>query len=93
MDRATPVRIGVAETLDFAQPQALCDFVLEEAFSRTIGLHPLAIDDELRDSALSCSSDDFFGRPWCTFNIDFVERNVMEAEKALGFAAVSAPQS
>jgi hypothetical protein len=53
----------------------------------------LAIDDELRNSALSRPPDNFFGGAGCAFNIDLLVVDVVPLEEAPGFAAISAPES
>ncbi len=57
-----------------------------------IGLHPFAVDDELRDGALAGAFHHFLGRAGSRFDIDFFELDVVLGQEALGFAAVGTPE-
>ena len=71
--------------------EELGHFVVEEAIAGFVGLHPLAVDDELRDGSLAGVLDDELGGPWCVLDVDLFEGDVVGGEEALRFAAVTAP--
>ena len=66
-------------------------FVVKETFSRGIGLHPFAVNNELRDGAFARACDDFIRRARRSLDIDLCVSNVVFGQKALGFAAIRAP--
>src|SRR5581483_10967412 len=67
-------------------------FLVKKACRRVVWLHPLAIDDELRDGTFASAADDFLGRTRSGFDINFFEWYVVPLEEALGFAAVTTPE-
>jgi len=71
--------------------EAIGHFLIEEAATGAVGLHPFAIDDELRDGALADVAKDLFGGAGCFFDVNFGVGNAVLFEEALGFAAVAAP--
>ena len=72
--------------------QALGHGVVKKAFAGRVGLHPFAIDDELRDGSLSGMANDFVGGSGSLLNVNFAVRDFVAIEEALGFAAVRAPE-
>jgi hypothetical protein len=72
-------------------PEQHGHFLIEEATAGLIGLHPFAVDDELRDGALTGVRDHFLRRAGRGLNIDLGMGNVVALEKAFGFTAVGAP--
>src|SRR5580698_7022682 len=64
---------------------------MEEAASGPVGLHPLAVDDILRNRALADMLQYLFDGAWRGFDVDFGVGNPVLVEKALGFAAIAAP--
>jgi hypothetical protein len=86
------VKFGYYDFLGFLDPQALGHFLVQEPFSLPVGLHPFAVNDELRDGSLARPLDHFVGGAGRAFDIDLVEGDVVLFEKALGFAAVRAPK-
>ena len=72
--------------------QALGHLLIEEPLARAVGLHPLAVNDELRDGAFAGTSDDFVGRARSGFNINILEWDVITLQEALGYATVRAPE-
>jgi len=85
------VRPYIAQ-LGLFNSQEFRHFVVQEPFSGTIGLQPMAIDYELWDSTLSGTADDFLGSARSNFNIDLFVRDVVLRQKTLGLAAIRAPE-
>jgi hypothetical protein len=77
--------------LDLPNSKPFGHFVVKETFSRSIGLHPYAVNHELRDGAFARACDDFFRRARRSLDIDLFVGNVVFGQKALGFAAIRAP--
>ena len=71
--------------------QALGHFFVEKAFALPVGLDPFAVNDELRDGALTGALDYFVGGSGRVFDIDFVEWDAVLLQEAFGFATVRAP--
>lgn len=61
--------------------------------AETIGLDPLAVNDELRDGAFAGAFDDFFGGAGRGLNINVSKRDVVLLQKPLGDAAIGTPKS
>lgn len=59
-------------------------FFVKEAFAGTVGLHPAAIDDDLRDRALAGLPNDLLGSTGSGLDVDLLIRDVVLLEKALG---------
>jgi hypothetical protein len=80
---------GPANWLNYSRvmPRRSDSFV-QEALTRLIGLHPLAIDNHLRDSSFASAPDNFFRRARGALNINFPVADVVFLKEALGFAAV-----
>src|SRR5947209_20588867 len=74
------------------QAQAFRGFLVQEPFSRTVGLEPFAVDDKLRDGALAGAADDFLGGAGSGFDVDLLVGDLMLVEETLGDAAVGAPE-
>ena len=66
-------------------------FLVEEAFAGAVGLDPGAVDDELRDGALSGVADDFGGGAGDGLDIDLLVGDLVLIEEALGDTAVGTP--
>ena len=66
-------------------------FLVQKSVTRTVRLDPFAIEDELGDGALAGVGDDEVCRAWGGLDVDFLERDVVRGEEALGFAAVATP--
>ena len=71
--------------------EELGHLVVEEAEAGAVGLNPFAVDDELRDGALTYVGQDEVGGAGGVFDIDLLEGDVVRVEEALCFAAVAAP--
>src|SRR5437763_2544352 len=74
------------------QAEPFRHFLVEKAFSRTVGLEPFAVDDKLRDGALAGATDDFLGGAGSGFDVDLLIGELVLVEEALGDAAVGAPE-
>src|SRR5436305_3475565 len=74
------------------QAEPFRHFLIEKAFSRTVGLEPFAVDDKLRDGALAGATDDFLGGAGSGFDVDLLIGELVLVEEALGDAAVGAPE-
>jgi hypothetical protein len=68
--------------------EAFRHLFVQEALTWLIGLHPLAIDNHLRDSSFASAPDNFFRRAGRALNINFPVADVVFLKEALGFAAV-----
>jgi hypothetical protein len=79
--------------LELFDAQALGHFVIQEAFAGPVRLHPFAVNDELRDGTFTGLLDHFVGGAWGVFDIDLFEDDIVLLQKALGFAAVRAPNA
>jgi len=79
-------RLGIRDA------QSLRHFVVEKSLPGPVGLHPLSIDDKLRDRALARVADHFLRGPRGSLDVDLFEGDVVLGEKALGLAAVRAPK-
>jgi hypothetical protein len=77
-----------AVTASALNTQKLFHLLIKEALSGTVGLHPVAIDYELRDCPFARVLDDLFGSPGRGLNIDFLVGDVVLREEPFGFAAV-----
>ena len=66
--------------------------LIEKSLAGTVRLDPFAVDDELRDSALSNLPDQLFRRTRRGRNVDLFIGDVVLVEEAFGFAAVWAPE-
>ena len=64
---------------------------MEEAAAGAIGLNPPAVEDELRDGALTGVSDDLGCGAWGGFDVDLGVGDGMVSEETLGLAAVATP--
>jgi hypothetical protein len=92
--QAPPLAISLfSSLLGLFYAQALSHFLVQEAFAGPVRLHPLAVNDELRDGAFTRLLDYFVSGSGRVFNIDFTERDFMALEKALGFPAVWTPEA
>ena len=78
--------------LPVGNPQPLSHFVVKHAFAGAVGLEPFAVDDQLRDGALTGAADDFVGSAGGSFDIDIGVGKVVLFEKAPGSPAVGAPE-
>src|SRR5664279_305422 len=67
--------------------------LVQEAFSRPVRLHPLAVDYELRDRPLSYIPYNLFCCAWRDLDIHFPKGNLMFLEKPLCHSAIGAPAS
>ena len=67
--------------------------LVQEAFSRPIRLHPLAVDYELRDRPLSDIPYKLIRCAWRGLDINFPKGNVMFLEEPLCYSAIGAPVS
>jgi hypothetical protein len=85
------VREGYEYNLRLSKTQAFGHFVVEKPFSWRVGLHPFAVDYKLWDGALAGSLYDFIHRTGRGFDVYFFVRDVVLGQKALGFAAIGAP--
>ena len=72
--------------------QQLAHLFVKEALAGTVRLHPLAIDDKLRNGALAGALDDLRRRAGCRLDVDFLVGDVVLLEEALGRAAVRTPR-
>jgi hypothetical protein len=66
-------------------------FLVKKPFSHAIGLDPFAVDHKLRDSALAGVLHDIVRRAGRALDVNFVEREVVLFQEALGLAAVRTP--
>ena len=66
---------------------------MQKALAGTVGLDPLAVEDELRNGSLAYLADDLLGGAWNTFNIDLGVGNLVFLKETFGFAAIAAPGS
>jgi hypothetical protein len=66
-------------------------FLVKEPFSQTVGLDPFAIDHKLRDGAFARVFHNFVCGAGRTLNVDFLEKQIVFFQEALGLAAVGAP--
>jgi hypothetical protein len=74
--------------------QALGHLFVEEAFALAVGLHPFAVNDELGDGATSRPPPERRGTKWSSrLANDFLERQVVLLQEALGQATVRTPES
>lgn len=73
-------------------PESPGHFFVEKSFPRAIGLHPLAIDDELWDGPLPCLADYFVGSAGRGLNINFAVRNAVFVEEALRLSTIRTPK-
>ena len=64
---------------------------MQKALSGFVGLHPLAIDDELRDGALANIAKNLVSGARGVLDINLFVRNLVLSEKTLCFAAIAAP--
>ena len=76
----------------FIHAKQLCHFPISEAFSGNVGLHPSAINDELRNRTLAGALDHFLCGPGCLFNVDLMVGNVVLGEPAFCDMAIAAPR-
>ena len=88
-DRTTQ-RAASALLLLHAQQRA--HFFVEETLPGTIGLDPLAVNDELRNRTLADVFYEFVRCARSALDIDFVEGEVVLFQKALGFATIATPE-
>jgi hypothetical protein len=73
--------------------QAFSHFFVEETLAGAVRLNPFAINHKLRDGALAGAGDDFFGSAGGGLDVDFMEGDAVVFQKALGHAALGAPES
>ena len=66
-------------------------FFVEESAAGFVGLDPLAVEDELGDGSLAYVGEDEVGGAGGALDVDLGVGDLVTIEKALGFAAVSAP--
>lgn len=66
---------------------------MQEAPTGNVGLDPLAIQHELRDSSLAGPLDYFLGGAGNFFNVHFFVGNLMLRQPALSDVAITAPWS
>ena len=64
---------------------------MQKTTAGTVGLYPLAVEDELGDGALADVLFDFIGGAGGGLDVDFGEGDVVGGEEALRLAAVAAP--
>lgn len=75
------------------EAEACRHFLVEETFSRAVGLEPFAVYDELGNGALSGAADDFLSGAGSGFDVDLLIVELVVVEEALGDAAVGAPKA
>src|ERR1700680_3487351 len=80
-------------TLGVLNAQPCFHLLIEKSLAGTVGLDPFAVNDELRDSALSNLPDQLFRRTRRGRNVDLFIGDVVLVQEAFGFAAVWAPES
>src|SRR3954462_11184877 len=83
--RKTPELSGDAEQL--------AHLLIQKAKAGPVGLHPGAVNDELRDGPLAHMAQYLIGRAGHLLDINLGIGDLMLLEKALCFAAVPAPDS
>src|SRR5579859_836119 len=71
--------------------QQLAHLLIQEAAARSVRLHPLAVDHELRDRPLAHVTHQLLGGAGYLLDIDFSEFNPVLSEESFRFAAVAAP--
>jgi hypothetical protein len=76
----------------FIHAKQLCHFPILESFSGNVGLHPSAVNDELRNGPLAGALDHFFGSAGSLFNVDLMVGNVVLGEPPLCYMAIAAPR-
>lgn len=76
----------------FVDAEPFSHLRVKEAFAGTVGLDPLAVDDELWDGSLADALDDLVGGARSGFDVDFFVRDVVLGQEALRKAAVRAPE-
>ena len=64
---------------------------MEKAFTGAVGLDPFAVDYELGNGTLAYVGDDEIGGAGGVLDVDLFVGDVVSCQKALGFAAVTAP--
>ncbi|SRR5258708_29766638 len=79
--------------LRFLDSQPFRHFLVKKSAPGHVGLHPFAIDHELRDSALAGVLYDFSRRTWSALDVDLLIGNVVLREKTLRLAAIGTPGS
>ena len=90
---AAPDYFGPRVRLRLGDAEKLGHFIVLKAFSGNVGLHPRAIDHELRNGPLASALDHFLRRAGRLFNIDLIIGDVVLGEPALRDMAVAAPGS
>jgi hypothetical protein len=66
---------------------------VEEAAAGAVGLNPLAINNELRNSAFADVGEDFFSGAGGLLDVDFGVGNLVGIKEALGLTTVTTPRS
>jgi hypothetical protein len=78
-------------SLLLGEAQLFRHFVVKKPFSHPIGLDPFAVDHKLGDGALAGVLHDFVRRAGRALDVNFVEREIVLFQEALGLAAVGTP--
>src|SRR5258708_2282152 len=73
-------------------PQPLRHLFVEEAFARTVGLHPFSINHKLRDGALASPFHDFIGSSRSGLDVDVGVWKLVPVEEPLRLPAVGTPK-
>ena len=76
---------------DKAEP--LAHLFIEKTQAGAVGLHPLAVDDELGDGALADVPNQLGSGSGCSFDVDLGVGEAVSVEEALRLAAIAAPRS
>jgi hypothetical protein len=79
--------------LGLRNSEKLGHFIILKSLSGNVGLHPRAIDHELRNGPLAGALDHFLRRAGRLFNIDLIVGDVVLGKPALRDMAVAAPGS
>ena len=77
--------------LVFGNAKFQMEFFVEEAAAGTVGLEPLAVNDQLRDGALADMADEIGRGGGVLVDVDFGVGEVVGVKELLGGAAVTAP--
>jgi hypothetical protein len=88
--RRTTNRVPPEACLD-GDAEQFAHLLAQKAETGSVGLHPLAVNDELRDGALAHMAHYIIGGAGYQLNVDFGIGNLMLLQETLRFAAVAAP--
>ena len=64
---------------------------MKKSTSRTVGLHPFSVDDELRNRSFTGVPDHVLRGFRSGLDIDFLVADLVFIEEALGYATIAAP--